>query len=510
MTTAANVSGGGNISDERDERDERDDDALYRAVASRDPRFAGRFVVAVTSTRIYCRPGVCPAKIPLRKNVRFYPSPAAAQADGFRACARCRPELATWLGTTSTVRRALGLIDGGALDDGNLATLAERLVVGDRHLRRLFQQHLGASPLQVALTRRAHFARRLVDETTLPLTEVAFAAGFASVRRFNAAMKAAFGRAPSQLRHKRASVAPAKPGLTLRLPFRAPFAWTPLVEFLAARAIPGVEVVAPDCYRRTLSDADGEAGVLEVRPARDHLALTLRLPSTRGLRDAVERARHLFDLDAEPNAVAQNFARDRVLRTLAQRLPGLRVPGAWDPFEVAVRAILGQQVSVLRATRLCGKLVAAWGEPLAHPEPGLTHLFPPAAKLARVGGDELARVIGMPRARGRALAAMATAIATRALILDGARPLDALVADLCALPGVGPWTASYLAMRLHQADAFPAGDLWLRRAFSADGEDERKLVARAEAWRPFRAYAAMYLWNAGGSRDDDDDDAKDD
>jgi AraC family transcriptional regulator of adaptative response / DNA-3-methyladenine glycosylase II len=469
-----------------------DEDALYHAVVRRDRRYEGRFVVAVTSTRIYCRPGACPSRTPLRKNVRFYASPAAAQAAGFRACARCRPDALVWRGTSATVERALQLIDAGALADDDVAALAERLGVGDRHLRRLFQQHLGASPLQVALTRRAHFARQLIDQTALPLAEVAFAAGFASVRRFNGAMKSAFGRTPSQLRRHERGGDGSDGRLTLKLPLRAPYAWAPLARFLGARAIPGVELLDDARYRRTVV-SDGKLGTLEVRPAGDHLVLALDLPSARGLRDTVERARRLFDLDAEPAAIAAVLARDATLRPLVARLPGLRVPGAWDPFEVAVRAILGQQVTIAHATRMCGALVAAWGTPLPAPLAGLTHAFPAARTIAGREGDEIARVVGMPRARGKALREMARVIAGGEVALDGTLPLEELLARLCALPGVGMWTASYLAMRLHESDAFPAGDLWLRRAF-ADGS-ERQLVARAEAWRPYRAYAAMYLWN---------------
>lgn len=478
-------------------------DTLYRAVQSRDRRFEGRFVVAVTSTGIYCRPG-CPARTPLRRNVTFYRHPAAAEAAGFRACARCRPDAAVWAGTSATVKRALALIDAGWVDRGDdargdgerdrerngerIERLAERLGVGDRHLRRLFAEHVGTSPAAVAQTRRAHFARQLLDETDLPLGEVAFAAGFGSVRAFNAAMRRAFGRTPSELRARRAG---AREGgaLTLALPFRAPYAWAPLVGFLGARAIPGVEEVAADAYRR--STADG--GVVEVRPGERQLRVSLRAPSAAGLRDAVERARRLFDLGADPAAIGELLARDRALAPAVRACPGLRVPGGWDGLELAVRAILGQQISVARATLLAGKLVARWGRPLPAPSGALTHSFPAAATLAEAGGDAIAAAVGMPRARGAAIAAVARAVADGALALDGALPLEALVERLIALPGVGPWTAQYLAMRLGEPDAFPAGDLWLRRALDLS---ERALVARAEAWRPFRAYAAMHLWTS--------------
>ena len=475
-------------------------DTLYRAIVSRDRRFEGRFVVAVTSTGIYCRPG-CPAKIPLRKNVRFYRHPAAAEAAGFRACARCRPDAVAWSGTSSTVKRALQLIDTGALGEDNVERLAERLGVGDRHLRRLFAAHVGTSPLQVAQTRRAHFARQLIDETELPLAEVAFAAGFGSVRRFNAAMRRAFARTPTELRARTrgggVDGGDADATLTLSLPARAPYAWGALVEFLAARAIPGVEAIAgrgdDAVYRRTT----GDGGLVTVRGPREGearaLHVSLRVPSARGLRDAVERIRRLFDVAADPLAIAETLARDPGLRRAVRACPGRRVPGGWDGLEVAIRAILGQQVAVARATQLAGKLVAAWGTPLAAADGALTHVFPAAGALAEAGGEAIAKAVGMPRARGAAIAALARAVADGALPLDGSLPLEALVERLCALPGIGMWTAQYLGMRLGEPDAFPAGDLWLRRVLDSD---ERALVARAEAWRPFRAYAAMHLWQS--------------
>ena len=468
-------------------------ETLYRAVASRDRRFEGRFVVAVTSTGIYCRPG-CPARTPKRANVRFYRHPAAAESDGFRACFRCRPDAALWMGTSATVKRALQLIDAGALGDGNLARLAERLGVGDRHLRRLFAAHVGTSPLAVAQTRRAHFARQLLDDTALPLGEIAFAAGFGSLRRFNAGIRRAFGRTPSELRARDRQSADAT--LTLALPFRAPYAWAQLLQFLAARAIPGVESLelsdrggSGGVYRRTTPDGE----VIEVRAAERQLLVTL--PSARGLRDHVGRVRRMFDLGADPLAIADVLGRDRALAPMLRAGPGLRVPGGWDGFELAVRAILGQQISVARATVLAGKLVAAWGTPLPSPVAGLTHAFPAAVTIAAAGPDVVARTVGMPRARGVAIATLARAVADGTLALDGSLELDRLVEQLLTLPGIGPWTAHYLAMRLGEPDAFPAGDLWLRRALDPTGLAERALLARAEAWRPFRAYAAMHLWN---------------
>jgi AraC family transcriptional regulator of adaptative response / DNA-3-methyladenine glycosylase II len=508
-----------------------DADTLYRALESRDRRFEGRFVVAVTSTGIYCRPG-CPARLPARRNVRFYSHPAAAEAAGFRACFRCRPELSAWAGTSATVKRALALIDGGALTaEDDVARLAERLGIGERHLRRLFAEHVGASPLAVAQTRRAHFARQLVETSDLPLAQVAFAAGFGSVRAFNAAMRRAFGRAPSQLRRPvavRESGGSTRAGsprgsdragsdrrggsprggsprgdgpragspraeddgaLTLALPFRAPLPWDALVAFLAGRAIPGVEVVDGAVYRRTTSDG----GLVEAHADARRLHVRLRVPSAGGVRDAVERLRRLFDLVADPSAIAAVLGRDRALAPAVSARPGLRVPGGWDGLELAMRAILGQQVTVAHASAMAGSLVRAYGRPLAAPAAGLTHVFPDAATLAGAGGEAIARAVGMPRARGHAIAAVARAVADGSVALDRSLPPELLHERLLALPGIGPWTAQYLLMRLGEPDAFPAGDLWLRRALDLD---ERALIARAERWRPFRAYAALYLWTS--------------
>jgi AraC family transcriptional regulator, regulatory protein of adaptative response / DNA-3-methyladenine glycosylase II len=458
-------------------------EAAYRAVRSRDRRFDGRFFVAVRTTRIYCRPG-CPAPTPLLKNVQFYVCAAAAEAAGFRACLRCRPDAApgspAWRGVEVTVSRALRLIDDGGLDGDGVEALAARLGVGARHLRRLFAEHVGASPGQVALTRRVHFARKLLDETALPITQVAQAAGFASLRRFHASVRSAFGRAPRELRQ---SGGVAGERLLLRLPFRPPYDWTLLAAFLGARAVPGLERVDERGYLR----AHGE-GLVRVFPL-DERALGLEVESgARPLDRLAARARRVFDLDADPLEIAAVLSVDRRLRPSLKARPGLRVPGAWDGFELAVRAIYGQQVSVAGATRMLGKLVAAHGVPLLRPRDGVTHRFPTAAVLRRADPSTL----GVPRARGRALVALAEAVDDGRLVLDGSAPLDETLARLEELPGVGPWTAAYVAMRaLGEPDAFPSGDLGLVRAL---GVEARALARRAEAWRPFRAYAAMHLW----------------
>jgi AraC family transcriptional regulator of adaptative response / DNA-3-methyladenine glycosylase II len=467
----------------------------YRALASRDRRFDGRFFVAVRTTGVYCRP-ICPARTPKLENVLFFPSAAAADEAGFRACLRCRPETApgtpAWAGTSAVVARALRLIRQGALDDAEVGALATRLGVGERQLRRLFVRHLGTSPASVARVFRLHFARSLVDQTTLPLGEVAFAAGYRSIRQFNHALRASFGRSPTELRRRRPAAATNGGGLALRLPYREPFDWGAAIGFLAPRAIPGVEAVTPEAYRRTIVVGDA-TGVVEVAPVAGEAALALRV---RGvdygeLFALVERARRLFDLGADPAPIAAHLRRSPWLAASVRARPGLRVPGAWDPFEVAVRAVVGQQVSVAAATTVCGRLVERFGRPVAD-EPGLTRVFPTPEALA----DADPAGMGLPRARAETIRALARAVAERSLVLDAPRGLDDAVERLGALPGVGPWTAHYVAMRAFgEPDAFPASDLGLRRAVSRGTPvGAEKLSAMADAWRPWRAYAAMHLW----------------
>jgi AraC family transcriptional regulator of adaptative response / DNA-3-methyladenine glycosylase II len=454
---------------------------------------------AVRTTGIYCVPHGCPGN-PHPQNVRSFALAAAAEAAGFRACLRCRPYRASdpvgWLDGPELVCRALRLVLGGELDGGTEADLAARLGVSSRHLRRLFVEHVGATPDQVARSRRAHFARRLLDDTDLTLTQVAFAAGFGSLRQFNRVMRDVFHDAPSALRdrRRRADRLAADGGLALRLPFRPPLNWRSLVGFLRARAIPGVEVVDGDVYRRTVV-VDGHPGVLEVAPGDgDFLVLTAHLPRWEGLIHVVQRVRRLFDLDADPGAISAALARDDLLAPLVEVRPGVRLPGAWDPFECGVRAIVGQQVSVAGATTLIGRIADRFGTPV----PGLSQMrlrlaFPPPETLA----DADVTGVGMPAARSATVRAFATAVAKGEVRLDGTIELDDLTASLVALPGIGPWTAHYLALRLGERDAFPSGDLGLRRALATDGAlaPATSVEARAEAWRPWRAYAAVHLWN---------------
>jgi AraC family transcriptional regulator of adaptative response / DNA-3-methyladenine glycosylase II len=484
-----------------------DADACYRALSTRDRRFDGRFFTGVRSTGIYCRP-ICPAPTPRRENCVFLACAAAADAAGFRPCLRCRPEASpgtpAWLGTSATVSRALRLIGDGALDEAGVPELAARLGIGERHLRRLFLAHLGATPLAVASTRRVLFARRLLDETHLPVAQVALASGFASVRRFNEAMRAAFRTTPTALRRARPSEH-AGSDLSLRLPYRPPLPWAALLAFLAPRCTAGVEEVSGDAYRRSFELA-GAQGIVEVRPVsgRDQLLARIRLSEPAPLIRIAERLRGLFDLGADPGAIEPALRGDRRLARRLAALPGVRVPGSFDGFELAVRAILGQQVSVAAATRLAGRLAEQLGSPLriaAWPGSSLCRCFPSPAELARID----VRRAGMPRARAEALVALAGAVEHGELALDGSQDLETSVRTLVALPGIGEWTAQVIAMRaLREPDAFPFGDLGLRRALGSPGRPATPARVRelAEAWRPWRAYAAALLWmsDAGVAR----------
>jgi AraC family transcriptional regulator, regulatory protein of adaptative response / DNA-3-methyladenine glycosylase II len=479
--------------------------ACYRALATRDARFDGRLFVAVKTTGIYCRP-ICPARTPKPQNVVFFASAAGAQAAGFRPCLRCRPEtapdLAAWRGTSNTVSRALGLIEAGALDGSDVEALADRLGVGERQLRRLFRQHLGASPMAVAQTRRVLLAKQLIHQTRLPMTQVALASGFGSVRRFNETFQQLYDRPPASLRRTQGEAQPLDAGgwLAITLPYRAPYDWAGLIGFLSMRAIAGVESVSAAGYARTIALGD-EMGVLKVSAlAGDRLAVAIRFARLGALPTIIAKVRRVFDLAADPQAIGECLSQDPVLAPLVAARPGLRVPGAWDGFELAVRAILGQQITVGAATALAGRLVRDFGEPL--PEtlpgavPGLTHVFPSARRLA----DADLSSLGMPRARIAALSSLAAAVAADPTIFGPRRGLDEAIAKLKSLPGIGEWTAQYIAMReLREPDAFPAADVGLMRALAGpDGRrpTPRELLARAEPWRPWRAYAALHLWAA--------------
>ena len=486
-----------------------------RARLARDARFDGRFFIAVKTTGIFCRP-ICPALPPSERNILYFPTAAAAAEAGFRACLRCRPECApgtpAWAGPSTTVARALRLIADGALEAADVEALAERLGIGARHLRRLFVEHLGASPIAVAQTRRLLSAKRLIDETDMSLTAIAMAAGYGSIRRFNAVFLETYGRSPRDLRAGRAAggrrQAPfrqrrpddgarqargvtALPRYSFQLRYRPPFDWAALLSFLAPRAIPGIEEVAGHAYRRSIQIGD-EHGWLEVTPdGRDALRLDIEFPGPAHMLRIVSRVRRLFDLDADPMAIESHLAADRLLAPMLRRHPGLRVPGAWDGFEIGVRAMLGQQVSVRAATTLAGRLVARFGRPFELAGDRLTHLFPLAEHLA--SADIAA--IGVPAARAAAIRRFASAVASGEVRLDGAMETDAFCQRLTGLPGIGPWTAQYIALRaLGDPDAFPSADLGLLRATGMKTAAE--LARRAEPWRPWRAYAALLLWTS--------------
>lgn len=487
-----------------------DRETCYRSLESRDPRFDGLLFVGVTSTGIYCRP-VCPARTPKFENCRFFGSAAAAQEAGFRPCLRCRPEtapdLASWRGTSNTVSRALALIADGALDgdDTGVEALAERLGIGERHLRRLFLQHLGASPITVAQTRRVLFAKQLIHETKLPITDVAVAAGFASIRRFNEVFLKLFHRPPSALRRKTSlNSSTAESGVTLRLRYRPPYDWDSMLSFLHARAIPGVEIVESGSYLRTVG-MDGCTGIVQVThlPARQSLCVTIHFPRVQSLPAIVSRVRRVFDLGADIETIDAHLSLDRLLAPLVAQRPGLRAPGGWDGFELAVRAILGQQVSVAAARKLAEQLVIKHGERLSSEfvrDPRLTHVFTDARDLARAKSID----VGMPAARRYALKELAQAAVADPNLFRSFGTIEETIARLRKIRGIGEWTAQYIALRaLRETDAFPAADIGLLHgAELIDGARPTvpNLLTRSESWRPWRAYAAQHLWAAAAAQ----------
>ena len=468
-----------------------------RARLARDARFDGLFYTAVKTTGIYCRP-ICPAPTPHARNVTYYESASAAAAAGFRPCLRCRPERAPGAPghrpRSELVRGALRLIDEGALDRAPIAALATRVGVGERHLRRLFAEEMGASPLDFAATRRLLFAKQLLSETTMPITMVAGAAGYASLRRFNAAFVDSYGKPPRHFR-KSESAGRADVPLTLRLPYRAPYDFDAMLAFLARRCIPGVEAVSDSEYRRSVM-INGQSSWFSVSATTGDDALALRLPMLRPdqLGAVVARVRRQFDLDAEPAALAHAFKRDPLLGPLQRRWPGQRLPGAWDGFELAVRGVLGQQISVAAARTLASRLVERYGAPFNHAADGLHALFPSPAALVDAPLEE----IGVTRSRAATLRGLAQACVDGRVHFSAEQGLDAIVASLVVLPGIGPWTAHYVAMRaLSQPDAFPAGDLVLRKIAGGDSPmSERALEALSQSWRPWRAYAVMLMWRS--------------
>ena len=478
-----------------------DEEQAYRASASRDTRFDGVFIIAVRTTGIYCRPS-CPAVTPKRRNVEFYATAAAAQQAGFRACLRCLPDSVPgspeWNLRADLAGRAMRLITDGIVERDGVPGLASRLGYSERHVTRVLTTELGAGPLALARAHRAHAARLLIETTDLRFADIAFAAGFASIRQFNDTIRAVFAASPSQLRIAAArranAVAPSPGKVCLRLPYRQPFDAAGVLDFLAARAVPGVETVADGWYGRTMRLPHGE-GTVWLRPADGHVEATLRLADLRDVGSAVARLRRLFDLDADPVAIADVLAADPALAGAVRTAPGCRLPGAVDGAEIVTRAVVGQQITVAAARTALGTLTAALGTPLSTPDGALTTLFPSPAEIAARGAEVLAG----PRRRIATILALNEALADGSLDMHvGADPRE-LSAALCRFSGVGPWTAGYVRMRLlGDPDVLLTTDVAMRKGAAnlgiASTVDE--LAARGAAWRPWRSYAGLYLWRA--------------
>ena len=472
-----------------------------QAIYSRDSRFDGRFFAGAASTRIYCR-NVCPAPYANPNNIRLFASVMSAELAGFRPCKRCRPQaipgVGAWLGTSAVVSRAIRLILEGALNGGSVEALAARLGLGSRQLRRLFVQHLGASPLKIATAHRVHLAKKLIDESGLPMTQIAFGSGFNSIREFNHAILLSTGQSPSELRYGADGSHPKvrSNGLKVRLPYRDPFDWANLIAFLKPRAIPGVEIVLDDSYRRMI-EVEGVAGILTVRPDQGKCRLIVHLQTAgyEGLAQAVERVRRIFDLSADPIQIAGHLSCDPKLRALIKHRPGLRVPGVWDGFEAAVFAVLGQSLTRSGPRELMARLVQIFGTPVDTRVPGLNYLFPRPGDLAHADLSkagislESANIIRKlsSSALGRSLSFATT---------SSCRTLEQVVSDLRVTCGIDEITANYIAMRaLGEPDAFPSNELKLRCCLTCSKTDGScaQSIAEAERWRPWRAYAAMHL-----------------
>ena len=474
-----------------------DSDRCWQAIEAGDPRFDGWVFCGVTSTGIYCRPS-CPARTPKRENVRFYATAAAAQVAGFRACKRCRPDATPgspdWDQRADLVGRAMRLIADGVVDREGAVGLAARLGYSERHVHRRLVDSVGAGPLALARTQRAQTARILLETTTVSITGVAFAAGFRSVRQFNATIQEIFAMTPRELRARAGRDGRAEDSgvVVLRLPYRAPLDAEGLLAFFALRVVPGVEEMLDGAYRRSLRLPHG-SGVVELRPLEGHVQARYRLEDLRDLAAAMHRSKALFDLDSDPQAITDALGGDALLGPLVRAAPGRRVPGHVDGHELAVRAVLGQQVSLAGAASLAARLVGHCGQALERPLGGVTHLFPTIEVIA---GADPAR-LAMPAARQRALLRLAAALAGGELVLDAGAERQRARRQLLALPGIGGWTAEYIAMRaLRDPDAFLASDLGVRHALERLGEDARPASVQrlGERWRPYRAYAVQHLW----------------
>ncbi len=476
-----------------------------RARLARDARFDGLFFTGVLSTGIFCRP-ICPAPTPKAVNVVYFPTAAAAVAAGLRPCKRCRPDAApgtpAWRGSSATVARAIHLIQREGLDHGSLEALASRLGVGGRHLRRLFRQHVGATPTAMARCQRVMFAKNLLEETTLSITHIAFACGFGSIRRFNAAFKSICQQTPTAFRKRLGTPTndesdSATFKLTLTLPYRPPYQWRQILEFFRLRAVEGVEAVDSESYCRTVRYPGGRGWIILTHAPQGHaLLLKVALSNMGALVNIVAQVRRMFDLDANVPEIAAVLSADKRLKPFVASMPGLPLAGVWDPFETAVRAIVGQQISVKAARTIVGRIVARIGHPVdADEKKGLKFLFPDARDF--VEGDMTA--LGLTAKRAETLKEMARRVLSGRLELSAAKGLDDFVGRLILVPGVGPWTAHYIALRaLGEPDAFPSRDLGIAEALARNGRrpTHRQIEKRAEKWRPWRAYAANYLWNA--------------
>ena len=474
------------------------DSGVYsRARLARDARFDGKFFIGVLTTKIYCRP-ICRARTSKESNVRYFPSAAAAAEAGFRPCLRCRPECSpgtpAWAGTQNTISRALRLISETGLEDGGVDSLAEQLGMGARHLRRLFLRHLGATPSAVAQTRRLHFAKKLIDETTLPMTQIAFAASFGSVRRFNATIRNVYHRTPTQIRGLAQKMFRQPENQYLfQLNFRPPYDWKRMLEFFAVYATPGVEVAEGEYFRRAIS-LNENRGYFEVSldASRNALRIQVQIGEPRSLFFIIERIRAMLDLDADWPTIARTLGADPALAAHISSHPGLRVPGCWNGFELATRAILGQRIGTERANALAGRMVRAFGQPFS-PANGLTHLFPTPEALANAGLES----IGLTRPQAAAIRALARAVRNGFISFERVADSDAFLTRLSEVPGIGESTAQWVVMRaLREPDAFPSADRDLARVLALGSSSE--FEQRSQAWRPWRAYAAIYLWTFTG------------
>ncbi|MBW2551944.1 MAG: helix-turn-helix domain-containing protein [Deltaproteobacteria bacterium] len=467
-----------------------------QAFLSKDARFDGRFVAGVTTTGIYCKSS-CSAKKPAAENIVFFGTPAEAEAQGFRPCRRCRPQVTHGTpasnGTSTTVSRALRLIEDGVLDHANIDALCERLGIGARQLRRLFNKHLGTSPVQVARIRRAHFARRLIESTTLSMAHIAQAAGFGSVRRFNAVINEVYGCPPTALRRSPNRVAGR---LELQIPVDGPFPWARMLQFLEPWTASGVEQVVGDRYYRTASFGKA-VGEICVTYEPETSELNVRVSSSLGahLLDVVSGVRRLFDVDAPTKMITEHLGTDPVLSRRMEATPGLRVLGAFDHFETTVLMLLNQHMPPEEASDLMDRIVDRHGKPIETSQPSLTHVFPTPYVLSTARLE----AVGVPKRRSRSIQALAKAVHEGALRLDGSASLDAAVAGLRSITDVSVTTAEYIAMRVYrEPDAFPANNTWLRKAMSQNGSpvSMTEVESRSETWRPWRAYAAMHLWDS--------------